>query len=109
MIDDEHVSAKSQRPYFIWDYDLTEEDLHRILQGDNEVEKAWLITRILEYAKWEDIWRYLTVDDVRENFEQLRFRWPQDRELWAYALERWSRDAQATRLADDAGVFHNHC
>jgi len=102
-------SAKSQRPYFIWDYDLTEEDVHRILQGDNEVEKAWLITRILEYAKWEDIWHYLTVDDVRENFERLRFRWPQDRELWVYALERWSRDAQATRLADDAGVLHNHC
>lgn len=48
-------SAQSQRPYFIWDYDLTEEDVHRILRSDNEVEKAWLITRILEYAKWEDI------------------------------------------------------
>ncbi len=84
-------SVKSRRPYFIWDYDLTEEDVHRILRGDNEVEKAWLITRILEYAKWEDIWRYLTVDDVRENFERLRFRWPRDRELWAYALEQWSR------------------
>ena len=38
-------SAKSQRPYFIWDYDLTEED-------------------------------------VRKNFERLRFRWPRNRELW---------------------------
>ena len=49
------------------------------------------VTRILEYARWEDIWRYLTVDDVRENFERLSFRWPRDRELWAYALKRWSR------------------
>jgi hypothetical protein len=91
VIDDEHVSAKSQRPYFMWDYDLTEEDVHRILRGDNEVEKAWLITRILEYAKWEDIWRYLTVDDVRENFERLRMK-PYQRDLWAYALEVWSAD-----------------
>ncbi len=82
--------ADLQRPYFLWDYDLTEEEVRAILRGDNEVEKAWLITRILEYAKWEDIWRYLTVDDVRQNFARLRFRWPRDRELWTYALERWA-------------------
>jgi len=84
------TQATSQHPYFLWDYDLTEEQVRAILRGDNEVEKVWLITRILEYAKWDDIWRYLTVDDVRENFSWLRFRWPRDRELWAYALERWS-------------------
>jgi len=33
--------------------------VRQILRGDNEVEKAWVITRILEYAHWEDIWRYL--------------------------------------------------
>ena len=83
-------ATTAQRPYFFWDYDISEEDIRRILRGDNEVEKAWVITRILEYARWEDIWRYLTLNDVRENYEQLRFRWPQDRELWAHALERWS-------------------
>jgi hypothetical protein len=82
--------AKKQRPYFLWDYDLSEEEVFAILRGENEVEKAWLITRILEYARWDDIWRYLTLDDLRENWERLRFRWPQDRELWAYALERWT-------------------
>jgi len=84
-------SAESQRPYFIWDYDLTEEDVPRILRGNNEVEKAWLITRILEYARWEDIWRYLTVDEVRENFKRLRMK-PYQRDLWAYALGVWSDD-----------------
>jgi hypothetical protein len=87
----EETSGASKRPYFFWDYDITEGQIRDILRGDNEVEKAWVITRILEYARWEDIWRYLTVDDVRENFERLRFRWPRDRELWAYALERWAR------------------
>jgi len=81
----------SPRPYFFWDYDLTEDEVRQILRGDNEVEKAWVITRILEYARWDDIWRYLTVDDVRENWPHLRFRWPRDRELWAYALDRWAR------------------
>lgn len=81
----------ARRPYFFWDYDLTEEQVRDILRSGNDTEKAWVITRILEYARWDDIWRYLTVDDIRQNFERLRFRWPQDRELWAYALKRWTR------------------
>ena len=84
----------SKRPYFLWDYDITEEQIRDILRGNDKTAKAWAITRILEYARWEDIWRYLTVDDVRENFEQLRFRWPDVRDLWAYALEVWSSDEQ---------------
>jgi len=55
------------------------------------VDKTWLITRILEYAKWEDIWHYLTPADIREHLANLRFRRPSDRELWAYALNRWSQ------------------
>ena len=85
------VDDRSQRPYFFWDYDTTEEDIRRILTNGNQTERARVITRILEYAKWDDIWLYLTIDDIRENLEHLRFRLPQDRELWAYALERWAR------------------
>jgi hypothetical protein len=86
----EENSSALKRPYFFWDYNITEEQIREILHGNNEVEKAWIITRILEYARWEDIWRYLTVDDVKENFDRLNFRWPHVRELWAYALEVWS-------------------
>ncbi len=85
------TSCTSKRLYFFWDYDLSDEDLHRILRSGSPTEKAWIITRILEYAKWDDIWHYLTLADIRENFANLRFRQPQDRELWAYALERWTR------------------
>jgi hypothetical protein len=85
------TNQTNQRLYFFWDYDLSEEGIRHILRRGNPTEKAWVITRILEYAKWDDIWRYLTVDDIRQNLEQLRFRRPQDRELWAYAVDRWTR------------------
>ncbi len=85
------TTRTSDRPYFFWDYEITEDEIRRILRSGNPVEKAWVITRILEYAKWDDIWRYLTIADIRENFEHLRFRRPQDHELWAYALDRWTR------------------
>jgi hypothetical protein len=85
------VDQTGQRPYFFWDYDISDEEIRRILRHGSPAEKAWIITRILEYAKWDDIWHYLTVDDIRQNLERLRFRRPQDRELWAYALDRWAR------------------
>lgn len=83
------------RPYFFWDYDLSEEDVREILAGDDEHRKAWVISRILNAARWEDIWDYLTVDDIRTHFDQLTFRLPHMRDLWARALEVWSHDEAA--------------
>jgi hypothetical protein len=83
-------SNTRKRLYFFWDYDITEEDLRAILSSDNEVEKAWAMTRLLEAAKWDDIWRFITLDDLRVNFDRLRFRFDKDRETWAYAINRWT-------------------
>jgi hypothetical protein len=80
-----------QRPYFLWDYDLNNEQVRAILGSDAVMEKAWLVSRILQYARWDDIWRYLTLADIRQVFDSLRFRRPQDKELWAYALRKWSQ------------------
>ncbi|MCX7854527.1 MAG: hypothetical protein N2556_00860 [Anaerolineae bacterium] len=81
-----------QRLSFLWDYDLSEEDVRRILRQGTPAERAWLIGRILEYAPWEEIWCYLTPQQIARDFESIRFRSPRDRELWEYALQRWLGD-----------------
>ncbi len=81
-----------KRLSFLWDYDLSEEEGHRMLRQGTPAERAWLIGRILEYAPWEEIWRYLTPRQIAEDFEQIRFRSPREGELWAYALKRWLSD-----------------
>jgi hypothetical protein len=60
------------------------------LRRGSRAEKAWIITRMLKYVKWDDIWRYLTAGNIRQNFERLRFHRPQDRELWSHALDGWA-------------------
>jgi hypothetical protein len=87
----ERVAPVDARLYFFWDYDLQEADIRRIMSDGDPMEQAWVVGRILEFAKWEDIWRYLTVADIRRSFDQLCFRRARDRELWAYALDRWTR------------------
>lgn len=77
-----------KRPYFLWDYNLTEENVRRILHGDNETEKIWMMGRILTSAHFNDVWRFLSIKDVVENFSKLRMR-PQIKQTWARALKVW--------------------
>lgn len=81
----------SQTPlYFFWDYAITEDELREILRGENRREKIWAISRILQFARWQDIWNYLTLRDVQENWEEIEWRTPELKELWAHALEVWN-------------------
>ena len=79
-----------KRVYFFWDYDLTEEDVRAILRGDNETEKIWVMSRILNYALWDDIWNYIGLKDVREYFDRVWWRVPEIKEAWGHALKVWS-------------------
>jgi hypothetical protein len=85
------MDEKRERPDFIWDYDLTEEDVRAILRGENEFEKLWVMARILESARWSDIWRYLTLAEIRHYWPQLSRRMRHEvREVWGWALEVWA-------------------
>lgn len=80
--------SNRQKLYFLWDYDLTEDDVRKILHGKNEVEKIWMMSRILESAKYEDIWRFLTFSDVKRMYPKLKLKKPIKR-VWDYALNVW--------------------
>ena len=77
------------KPYFLWDYDLTEDDVFKVLRSGSEVEKSWIISRILESAKYEDIWRFLTLKDIKNNYPNLKLKKP-IKDAWDYALTVWA-------------------
>lgn len=79
---------KNTRPYFFWDYDITEEEIRKILSGDDLERKCWIAARILECALWQDIWKFLTVTLIAQLLPHLRMK-QRDRELWEYAINRW--------------------
>lgn len=78
----------SKTPYFIWDYDLTEADIRAILRGNDEAQKAWLIARLLESARYEDIWQYISLVELTAIFPKLQLK-PQIRRVWEYAFKVW--------------------
>jgi len=78
-----------KRPYFLWDYELTEADVRRILKTGTETDKIWLMSRILESATLEDVWKYTSLQEVKDMFPKLKLKKP-IRKAWNYALSVWS-------------------
>lgn len=76
-----------EKPSFIWDYDMSEGEIREILSGPIEKRK-WLVARILEHAKFNEVWKYLTPRDIERDLPTLRLS-QKTREHWEYALKRW--------------------
>ena len=67
--------------YFFPEDDVTEPQLRAILESGSDKERCWAISHLLRFAQWDDIWLYVTRDEVREFFfeielpENLRSAW----------------------------------
>jgi hypothetical protein len=73
--------AAADSLYFFPDRPVSEAELRQILSTGTAGERAWAISHLLRYAQWDDIWTYITRDEVREIFgdldlpENLRVAW----------------------------------
>lgn len=76
------------KPYFMWDYDMTEADVHQLLRTGSDDEKRWLIARILEHAHFRDVFQWLMIQDIVTFFSQLKLR-PITKQYWQRALTAW--------------------
>lgn len=84
----EVTQSNHHQPAFLWDYDMTEDDVHEALAEGNTTTRHWLIARILESAKYENVWKYLNPQEIAQNFSDLRLK-PPVRRAWQRALSTW--------------------
>ena len=67
--------------YFFPDQKITEAEFLRLLHKGTPEQRAWVVSHLLRYAQWDDIWTYVTRDEVKEIFatldlpENLRLAW----------------------------------
>ncbi|MBI5302085.1 MAG: hypothetical protein HY868_08115 [Chloroflexi bacterium] len=103
----EQTTSGKQRPYFIWDYDLSEEDVRAILRGDNEYEKVQMMVRTMESARWEDIWNYLTLKQIRAYWHEILPKLRRELRLtWEFAIEVWSKDTPTDAFGNDPKIIN---
>lgn len=82
-------AGSGERPSFLWDYDLTEDQVRELLWHAPMDQKKWLIARILERSPLQEVLRYLTVEQIRQALPRVRID-PKGKRHWQEAVELWT-------------------
>jgi hypothetical protein len=67
--------------YFFPDQKVTADEVRHLLRQGTGEQRAWVISHLLRYAQWDDIWTYVSREEVKEVFptldlpENLRQAW----------------------------------
>ena len=72
--------------YFFPDQQVSEARVRSILRQGSPEERAWVVSHLLRFAQWDDIWTYVSRDEVREIFPRLELE-EKLRTVWARMLE----------------------
>jgi len=67
----EALDEAAQRLYFFPDQGVSEERVRSLMRTGTREQRAWVISHLLRYAQWDDIWTYVDRDQVREIFDGL--------------------------------------
>lgn len=91
------LSRGQSRPYFLWDEDLSIEELRRKLQGGDEPERLRLMAKLLREARDIDVWAFVTPQQVAEALSSIRHRLGRRRAFWEFLIEGWREDGILSR------------
>jgi hypothetical protein len=76
-----------RRPYFLYEAQVSWAEFVGLLRSRDDEARRWALTRLLDGARWQDVWRLVDLEAVRADLPHLRFR------------GRWFWDA----LVDESG------
>lgn len=72
--------------YFFPDQRVTEGEVRQLLRQGTQEQRAWVISHLLRFAQWDDIWTYVSREEVKEIFPQIDM--PENlRQAWARMLK----------------------
>lgn len=92
------------QPYFIWDVPVTVGELRRHLRDpDPGVRVPWM-ARVMREARYWDVWRLVTLDQVLGDWDRLRRHLGRRRRFWDFLIEGWRRDGLHTERVDPEPV-----
>ncbi|MCK6550036.1 hypothetical protein L6R52_29650 [Myxococcota bacterium] len=76
----------------MWDVDISDEELRvRLRDPDPRVRAQWQGV-VLREARFDDVWRYLTLDEVLRDWALVERHLGRRRAFWVFLIEGWRRD-----------------
>lgn len=80
------------RPYFLWDVDISEAELRdRLRHPDSAIRAQWQ-GRVLREARYPDVWRYLTLDEILRDWDLIERHLGRRRAFWRWLIDGWRED-----------------
>jgi hypothetical protein len=85
--------SSGKRPWFLWDYDLTEAQVHELLTHAPFEQRKWLLGRMLERLGPNEIVQYVSLEALQQALPHLRLDAKVKRH-WEEAIALWTSPGQ---------------
>lgn len=82
------------RPYFLWDVETTLDQFCDMLAGDDRDVRGYLIGKLMRQAKPDDVFQFVTLEDIRREWPRVEKHLGRSREFWTWILGAWGVNAQ---------------
>jgi hypothetical protein len=79
-----------ERPYFLWDVDVSEAQLRQRLADPEPGIRAQWQGCVMREARFDDVWKYLSLKEILRDWEQIRRHLGRRREYWEFLLRGWA-------------------
>lgn len=86
------MDALEQRPYFLWDEDVSIAELKACLSGPDVPRRARLLGKTLREARDIDVWNFVTPQQVAEALPRLGRRLGRRAAFWRFLIDGWRED-----------------
>lgn len=83
------------RPYFLWDSDMTRSEFERRLREENPEGRAYLIGKLMRQAKPDDVFTFVTVDEIVALWPRLERYLGRQQPFWRWLLRFWGCELEA--------------
>jgi hypothetical protein len=91
---DRLVDAR-QRPYFLWDVDMTIDEFRARLRDPDPEVRAYFLGKLMRQAKPDDVFTFATLAEVVQQLPVVERYLGDTREFWVWLLSKW--DPRANR------------
>lgn len=86
------LSEGDKRPYFLWDEDLSINELRQRLVSGSAEERARLLGKMLREARDIDVWHFVTPEEVARALPAIERRVGRRIAFWKFLIEGWKSD-----------------
>ena len=87
-----NLTRGDRRPYFLWDEDVTIDELRAALSGADRGERLRLLGKMLREARDIDVWQFISPQEVAREMPALGRRLGRRRAFWEWLIQGWRED-----------------